>query len=208
MKDRLGIDEITSDQLDALYAQLARVHAVRDRIADSVGADAIYCLDLLDEALGISAPAATEATEPATSPLREQIAEALLDHLSRTADIRRSEDGELAFMPVVTEDERMRITDAVDKVVAPVLARFKETNSGLARALLAPATTEAETTARVFAGLHRSAEQDVTRVIELYERWVKEGAPPLGTPVARWWDKRLVELHDAIVPPTDQPKGT
>lgn len=60
--------------------------------------------------------------------------------------------------------------------------------------------TELETTARVFAGLHRSAEQDVTRVIELYERWVKEGAPPLGVPIARWWDKRLVELHDAIRP--------
>ncbi|MET7944254.1 hypothetical protein [Streptomyces sp. NPDC005302] len=66
--------------------------------------------------------------------------------------------------------------------------------------------THIETTARVFAGLHRSAEADVTRVIELYERWVKEGAPPLGVPIARWWDKRLVELHDAIVPPTDQPK--
>ncbi|MFD9463493.1 hypothetical protein [Streptomyces sp. NPDC060027] len=60
--------------------------------------------------------------------------------------------------------------------------------------------TGIETTARVFAGLHRSAEQDVTRVIELYERWVKQGAPPLGVPIARWWDKRLVELHDAINP--------
>ncbi|MFI5992445.1 hypothetical protein ACIBAC_11410 [Streptomyces sp. NPDC051362] len=71
-----------------------------------------------------------------------------------------------------------------------------------------PATeaTETETTARVSAGLHRSAEQDVTRVIELYERWVKEGAPPLGIPIARWWDKRLVELHDAIRPADDQPK--
>jgi hypothetical protein len=73
----------------------------------------------------------------------------------------------------------------------------------------APAATEAtdmETTARVFAGLHRSAEQDVTRVIELYERWVTEGAPPLGVPIARWWDKRLVELRDAIRSATDQPK--
>jgi hypothetical protein len=45
--------------------QLARVRAARDRIANSVGMDAIYCLDLLDEALGISAPAATEATHRA-----------------------------------------------------------------------------------------------------------------------------------------------
>ncbi|MFH9823045.1 hypothetical protein [Streptomyces bobili] len=64
-----------------------------------------------------------------------------------------------------------------------------------------PALTEEEATARVFAGLHRSAEEDVTRVIDLYERWVKAGPPPLGTPIARWWDKRLVELHDAILPP-------
>ncbi|MFJ3507836.1 hypothetical protein [Streptomyces luteogriseus] len=60
---------------------------------------------------------------------------------------------------------------------------------------------ERDTTARVFAALHRSAEQDVTRVIELYERWVKAGPPPLGVPIARWWDARLVELHDAIRPP-------
>lgn len=46
----------------------------------------------------------------------------------------------------------------------------------------------------------------IERVIALHERWVQEGPPPLGVPLARWWDKRLVELHDAIVPPTDQPK--
>ncbi|MEU3507642.1 hypothetical protein ABZ733_06900 [Streptomyces longwoodensis] len=71
----------------------------------------------------------------------------------------------------------------------------------------APAATEAtdrETTARVFAALHRSAEQDVIRVIALYERWVKAGPPPLGASMARWWDARLIELHNAIRPPTDQ----
>lgn len=56
-------------------------------------------------------------------------------------------------------------------------------------------------TTRVFAGLHESAESDVSRVIELYERWVAEGAPPLGTPLARWWDKKLVELGQVIRPP-------
>jgi hypothetical protein len=44
--------------------RLARVRAARDRIANSVGTDAIYCLDLLDEALGISEPPATEANQP------------------------------------------------------------------------------------------------------------------------------------------------
>ncbi|WP_019328838.1 hypothetical protein [Streptomyces sp. TOR3209] len=58
-----------------------------------------------------------------------------------------------------------------------------------------------EKTARVFAALHRSAEDTVTRVIALYEQWVKAGPPPLGTSTARWWDARLVELHNAIQPP-------
>lgn len=68
--------------------------------------------------------------------------------------------------------------------------------------------TEAETTTRVFAALHHSAEQDVTRVIGLYEQWVKAGPPPLGVSLARWWDGRLVELHDAILPPADEPART
>ncbi|MFI0268594.1 hypothetical protein [Streptomyces luteogriseus] len=67
-----------------------------------------------------------------------------------------------------------------------------------------PAATEQEKTTRVFAALHRSAEQDVSRVIALYERWVKAGPPPLGTSTSRWWDKRLVELHNAILPPADK----
>ncbi|MGX1116371.1 hypothetical protein RKD37_001734 [Streptomyces ambofaciens] len=72
----------------------------------------------------------------------------------------------------------------------------------------APAATEAtelETTARVFAGLHRSAEDTITRVITLHEQWVKAGPPPLGAPLTRWWDARLAELHNAIQP-TDHTK--
>lgn len=45
--------------------------------------------------------------------LRASVAEALLDHLSRTADIRPGRDGALAFMPEVTDAERLRIADAV-----------------------------------------------------------------------------------------------
>lgn len=72
--------------------------------------------------------------------------------------------------------------------------------------------TELETTARVFAALHQSAEQDVSRVIALYEQWVKAGPPPLGVSLARWWDKRLVELRNAINEPgpawTPPPPGS
>lgn len=41
------------------------------------------------------------------------------------------------------------------------------------------------------------------RMRALYEQWVKAGPPPLGTSMARWWDARLVELHDAIRPPAE-----
>lgn len=65
-----------------------------------------------------------------------------------------------------------------------------------------PATeaADAETTTRVFAALHHGAEQDVTRVIGLYEQWVKAGPPPLGVPLAR-----LAELHAAILPASEEP---
>lgn len=75
----------------------------------------------------------------------------------------------------------------------------------------APAAAEAsdaDTTTRVFAALHQSAERDVTRVINLYEQWVKAGPPPLGTSIARWWDKRLIELHNTIQPADDESAAT
>lgn len=57
---------------------------------------------------------------------------------------------------------------------------------------------------RAIASLARSADADVQRVIALYEQWVKAGAPPLGTSLARWWDARLIELHEAIRPTDGQ----
>lgn len=44
---------------------------------------------------------------------RDRIADALLNHLSRTADIGRARDGQKAFMPEITDAERYRIADAV-----------------------------------------------------------------------------------------------
>lgn len=46
------------------------------------------------------------------------------------------------------------------------------------------------------------------RVIALYGRWVKAGPPPLGTSMSRWWDARLVELHEAILPAAEHPPRT
>lgn len=56
---------------------------------------------------------AEEAESASVSPdLRQRYADTLIDHLSRTADIR-PHSGELAFMPEVTNSELTRITDAV-----------------------------------------------------------------------------------------------
>jgi hypothetical protein len=48
-----------------------------------------------------------------------------------------------------------------------------------------------------------TAEATVTRIITLTERWIAAGPPPIGTPMARWWDKRLAELHAALGGPAD-----
>lgn len=48
----------------------------------------------------------------------------------------------------------------------------------------------------------------LARAAALYEQWVKAGPPPLGAPLARWWDQRLAELHNALHPPTEQSERT
>ena len=48
----------------------------------------------------------------------------------------------------------------------------------------------------------------VTRVRDLADRWVKAGPPPLGVPLARWWDARLAELCGAIRPAADESERT
>jgi hypothetical protein len=55
--------------------------------------------------------------------LRDRIAEALLDYLSRTADIRTGRTGDLAFMPEITDAEQLRIADAVLAVLPPTNQR-------------------------------------------------------------------------------------
>ncbi|MEX3206049.1 hypothetical protein [Streptomyces acidiscabies] len=52
--------------------------------------------------------------------------------------------------------------------------------------------------------LARAPEATVQRVIALRERWLAAGPPPLGASMARWWDTRLAELHNAIHSAADQ----
>lgn len=112
------------------------------------------------------APAATEATGPANSALRDLIAGAIYE---RNNPGRRWAEAH--------PDDRVCYGSDADAAIT----------------VIAPG-------ARITATLAREAEAGVTRVIALYEQWVKAGPPPLGTPVTRWWDARLVELHDAIQP--------
>lgn len=164
--DTYGADPETDGFVDAVLAvrdrEMQRLAAARDELAGVLaavlsafpadlnpGGPAVHSRHVPAElvarwraALDQRGPAAIQATELATSPLREQLA----------ADIAEPEPGAV-----------------VDRQTAAVLA-----------------------------ALHRSAEDTVTRVIDLYERWVKTGAPPLGTSINRWWDKRLVELNAVL----------
>lgn len=133
-----------------------------------------------------------------TSQRRADIADAV------TAQTKRLMERRTTTLRERAERAEGRITDAL--AVIREWQRDGESNDYLTRvhrALWPPVgfegtSTERETTARVFAALHQSAEQDVSRVIALYEQWVKAGAPPLGTSMARWWDARLVELRAAV----------
>lgn len=40
--------------------------------------------------------------------------------------------------------------------------------------------------------------RDQGAVSALYDRWVSDGAPPLGTSTRRWWDQKLVEFRSAM----------
>lgn len=118
------------------------------------------------------APAAA-ATEAAPSPARDLIA----------AVIR-----EFPFDDYGLDDVSFRLEDEPDtQEWVPALA-------DRVLAVILPTT-------RALAGLARSDNDAVNRVIRLYEQWVKAGPPKLGTSISREWDRRLAELHAAILPP-------
>lgn len=97
-----------------------------------------------------------------------------------------------------------------------VVGELNESNINLARDLARArreladrdAAESADAAAGSYAGRAEHAEETITRVSALYERWVKAGPPPLGTSMSRWWDRRLVELHNAIRTPAEQSART
>jgi hypothetical protein len=190
MTERKLLDDMTSDQLDHLYDELDRLTAEL--------ADYDQCVEHL--------------TRTADPELRRQFAAAIKAlGASETEIVRLRAD--IAGCRAQQWPQRLGLAE---KTLARIAELADEHPVGIDTALIhealdEPARTtpnnpaaDAETTTRVFAALHQSAEEDVTRVINLYEQWVKAGPPPLGIPTSRWWDARMVELHDAIRPPADK----
>jgi hypothetical protein len=202
------LDELTASVLDDLDAEADR--------ADAYQPDPpIGCLTPdLPPGFGTVAPCVAPA-EPAPSPLRDQIAAALYE--------RERPPRDPAWPEAYAADREVfeAMADAVLAVILPapypaglreqlaapidrILGDWPEHNrtdehdavrNELLEAVLAvipPAT-------RIAADRARNAETEVQRVVDLYERWVKAGPPPLGASMARWWDARLVELRKAIL---------
>jgi hypothetical protein len=73
-------------------------------------------------------PAASAGCVPAAdrAELRDRIADAVHMHLAGTADIRLTEGGEYAFVPEVTDAERIRLADAVLAVLPAPADRAAE----------------------------------------------------------------------------------
>ncbi len=114
---RHGLPEDIIDGALCLHAQeLAALQRLRMDELDLTGQKARIVgriVDLIDPTRTPAAVSAAVAPPTGRAALHQRIAEALLDHLSRTADIRTSSSGELAFMPEVTDAEQRRMVDAV-----------------------------------------------------------------------------------------------
>ena len=124
---------------------------------------------------GENGPAATQATEPGS--LRASIAAAV----DRVFDAWQQGIGETRPQDAVTEAVLTAITSHLDIGEEQAWCKYCR------RAWNSPA--------------HRcesDAEQRVQQIARLRDQWLMAGAPPLGTSINRWWDKRLVELNTAL----------
>lgn len=84
----------------------------------------------------------------------------------------------------INDDQLSQLYDNLDRY-EEVVGELNQANTGLARK----------------AGY---AEAAVARVTDLQAQWLAAGPPPLGVPLARWWDTRLVELRGAIRPAAEE----
>ncbi|MFM9675798.1 hypothetical protein [Streptomyces brasiliscabiei] len=164
----------------------------------------------LPPGFGTVAPCTTPRPTPAPRILAEQIADtiehALMPVISvrevRQETARRTANDVLAVILPASPSAGLReqLAAPIDRILSdwPEHNRTDEheaVRNEITEAVLAviPAAT------RIAADRARDSETTVQRVVDLYERWVKAGPPPLGAPLARWWDKRLVELREAVL---------
>ncbi|MCZ4611922.1 hypothetical protein O3S80_50885 [Streptomyces sp. Lzd4kr] len=127
-------------------------------------------------------------TGPNTPALREQLTEAMRAHELSTDKDQADADGRMPCVCGTWREPSPMDGDEYD---------WDSHMADVVSAAILPTT-------RLLGELHRSAHEDVKRVTALYEQWVKAGPPPIGTSTARWWDARLVELRDAVLPPEER----
>lgn len=215
MTDRVSLDDMNSNQLDQLYADLDRA---RRELADRHEGDSA------DAAAGSYASAQATLTITVTAP--DQV------HAVRWAghirDLVHNEYGQSMRLHSFIELEPGGRTGPAADQCADSLYRALDTLQFVGeRCDTADDLHETITTSDVRTwlrgtrcGREAAAEQraqatpdnpnnaTVQRVTDLYERWVAAGPPPLGTSMSRWWDRRLAELHAALTPTEPAPAAT
>lgn len=176
MTGRHTVDSINDDDLDQLYNQLAALRQVAR----------VYCPHC---GRGDAAPTVTDWEQ---QKQRADQAEKERGEWEATA-YRHAKHWRTAAATVTRVHEALASFDGRG-VIAIGHVNLDVPTAGevldAVRHALDPAATQATDT------------ETTARVIDLYERWVKAGPPPLGVPLARWWDARLAQLHAAL----DQPK--
>ena len=211
MTDRLTASSITDAQLTDLYDE-------RDRLRDDIEECRAYEQDAHRRAADAAKSAMTTC---ATHDRLRKEAEAVLARVHALADrwSRTPLDPGERIMYEGLRAELGLPKGQPEPVPAGLLAQITKAISDAADTFDPDQTEDAQLfehcaeavlavilpNTRITAGIARDAEATVQRVIDLYERWVKAGAPPLGTSMSRWWDGHLVALRAALEPAKEQP---
>ena len=180
MTDRTPLNKITPEQLSALYDERDQLRALIDRGWDQHMSFTLIRPDGTDEQL----------------PCADWCYACLLDRLEAERDGLREE----------LKGARATI-DHMAKAMSWISGHDRQGLDHLDEAQYEARAREAAVKqARHWAARARGAEATVARGLELNRRWAQAGPPPIGTSLARWWDARLVEQHNALFPPTNETK--
>lgn len=229
MTDRLTIDQINSDQLDALYEQLERAQRIAMDVLDDGPLERVRNLHQPMQRGALTVCAHCSGWDAKRQRCHGVLTDYPCDTL-RALGGPEPEEPRLAETGIHTPGctcghEGMGVSwhgddcpwraavldgstpeptpDGLHAQIAAAIrdcpARYPDDIATAVLAVILPAT-------RITATLARMSNTDVSRVIDLHERWVKAGPPPIGTSINRWWDMRLAELHTALSGPQDGPE--